>query len=211
MREQPVELSSRVLLLQDQKISRKRVLIREDLNVPIKDGVVTNDARIKAALPTIRKCLEQNAAVIVMSHLGRPNEGEFDSAFSLVPVAELLGSELGRQVPVIKDWDSGVEVSPGEIVLLENVRFSVGETENDDGLAKLYASLCDVFVMDAFATAHRAHASTHGVAKYAAIACAGPLLENELEALAQALSSPVRPLIAIVGGAKVSSLSLIHI
>lgn len=205
MTEKSAFRSSGVLLLRDQAISGKRVLIREDLNVPIKDGVVTNDSRIKAALPTIRKCIEQNAAVIVMSHLGRPREGEFDSAFSLAPVAETLSSELGHSVPLVDDWASGVEVSPGEIVLLENVRFATGETANDDGLAKAFAALCDVFVMDAFATAHRAHSSTHGVAKHAAIACAGPLLEKELEALTQALLLPKRPLIAIVGGAKVSN------
>ena len=184
----------------------KRVLIREDLNVPIKDGRVTSDARIRAALPTLQTALDANAAVIVMSHLGRPEEGQYDEQFSLAPVAERLGELLGRDVPLIRDWRiSGAGVNPGEIVLLENVRFLEGEKKDEDALAQQLAGLCDVFVMDAFATAHRAQASTHGVAKFAATACAGPLLAAELEALEQALAEPQRPMVAIVGGAKVST------
>jgi phosphoglycerate kinase len=185
-------------------LAGKRVLIREDLNVPVKDGAVSNDARIEAALPTLRLALEQNAAVIVMSHLGRPEEGRFDPEFSMAPVAERLSSLLGRPVPLVAEL-SEVSVAPGEIVLLENVRFLVGEKADDEGLARRLAALCDIFVMDAFATAHRAQASTHGVAKHAPVACAGPLLVAELEALEQALADPARPLVAIVGGAKVST------
>ena len=195
----------RLALMRDQALGGKRVLIREDLNVPLKAGVVTHDARIEAALPTIRECIERNAAGIVMSHLGRPREGEFDPAFSLAPVAEVLTERLGQRVTLVADWRAGIAAAPGDVMLLENVRFAVGEKANDEGLAKAYASLCDVFVMDAFATAHRAQASTHGVAKYAPIACAGPLLASELEALDKALASPARPLVAIVGGAKVST------
>jgi len=187
-------------------LNRKRVLIREDLNVPIKDGKVTSDARIRAALPTLRLALDAGAAVIVMSHLGRPEEGRHDPRYSLEPVAVRLGELLGRPVPLIRDWRiSGARVNPGEIVLLENVRFLRGESNNEDALAQMLAQLCDVFVMDAFATAHRAQASTHGVAKFATEACAGPLLAAELSALEQALADPRRPLVAIVGGAKVSS------
>lgn len=187
-------------------LAGKRVLIREDLNVPVKDGRVTSDARVRAALPTLRGALDAGAAVIVMSHLGRPEEGHFDAQFSLTPVAECLGELLGRPVPLIHDWRlSGVNVRPGEIVLLENVRFLEGEAGDDDALAQALAGLCDVFVMDAFATAHRAQASTHGVARFAPVACAGPLLVGELEALEQALRQPRRPLIAIVGGSKVST------
>jgi phosphoglycerate kinase len=185
-------------------LAGKRVLIREDLNVPVKDGAVSNDARIEAALPTLRLALEQNAGVIVMSHLGRPEEGRFDPEFSMAPVAERLSSLLGRPVPLVAEL-SEVSVAPGEIVLLENVRFLVGEKADDEGLARRLAALCDIFVMDAFATAHRAQASTHGVAKHAPVACAGPLLVAELEALEQALADPARPLVAIVGGAKVST------
>ena len=187
-------------------LNRKRVLIREDLNVPIKDGKVTSDARIRAALPTLRLALDAGAAVIVMSHLGRPEEGRHDPRYSLEPVAVRLGELLGRPVPLIRDWRiSGARVNPGEIVLLENVRFLRGESNNEDALAQMLAQLCDVFVMDAFATAHRAQASTHGVAKFATEACAGPLLAAELNALEQALADPRRPLVAIVGGAKVST------
>lgn len=189
----------------DLVLTGKRVLIREDLNVPIKDGVVTSDARIRAALPTIKKAVDAGAQVILMSHLGRPTEGRFEQQFSLQPVASQLESLLGIEVKVIRDWQSGVQLHDGELVLLENVRFNCGETNNDEVLAKAYAALCDIFVMDAFGTAHRAHASTHGVAKYAAVACAGPLLAGELEALEKALADPARPLVAIVGGSKVST------
>jgi phosphoglycerate kinase len=187
-------------------LAGKRVLIREDLNVPVKNGRVTSDARIEAALPTLREALAAGAAVIVMSHLGRPVEGAFDPAFSLAPVAARLGELLGRPVPLVADWiDRGVAVAPGDIVLLENVRFLLGEDRDEDALAKSFAGLCDIFVMDAFATAHRAQASTHGVMRFAPVACAGPLLAAELAALEQALASPRRPLAAIVGGSKVST------
>ncbi len=190
----------------DLDLAGKRVLIREDLNVPIKDGKVTSDARIRAALPTLRQALDAGAAVVVMSHLGRPEEGRHDDRYSLAPVAERLGELLGRPVPLIRDWRiSGAGVRPGEIALLENVRFLEGESKDDDALAQALAGLCDVYVMDAFATAHRAQASTHGVAKFAPVACAGPLLSAELDALELALADPRRPMIAIVGGAKVSS------
>jgi phosphoglycerate kinase len=188
----------------DLDLAGKRVLIREDLNVPLKDGQVTNDARIQAALPTIRAALEQGAAVIVMSHLGRPAEGQFDQAFSLAPVAEHLSRLLAKPVPILPDL-AQVSVMPGEVALLENVRFLAGEKADDEDLARRLASLCDIFVMDAFATAHRAQASTHGVARHAPVACAGPLLVAELTALEQALAAPQRPLVAIVGGAKVST------
>lgn len=188
-----------------QDLAGKRVLIREDLNVPISAGRVTNDARLVAALPTLRQACDAGAAVLVMSHLGRPEEGVFDEAFSLAPVAARLAEMLGCEVPLIADWQAGVAVKPGAIVLLENVRFLEGEERDAAELAKRLAGLCDVFVMDAFATAHRAQASTHGVARYAPIACAGPLLVAELSALDKALAEPARPLIAIVGGAKVSS------
>jgi phosphoglycerate kinase len=187
-------------------LKRKRVLIREDLNVPIKDGKVTSDARIRAALPTLQLALDAGAAVIVMSHLGRPEEGRHDAKYSLEPVAVRLGELLGRPIPLIRDWRlSGARVNPGEIALLENVRFLRGESADDDALAQMLGHMCDVFVMDAFATAHRAQASTHGVAKFAPVACAGPLLAAELDALEKALEDPRRPLIAIVGGAKVST------
>ncbi|MEQ8858329.1 MAG: phosphoglycerate kinase [Pseudomonadales bacterium] len=190
----------------DLDLKGKRVLIREDLNVPIKNGVVTSDARIRAAVPTLRAAIDAGAAVLVMSHLGRPEEGHFDAQFSLAPVAARLGELLGRPVPVIGDWrTTGAAIRPGEIALLENVRFLEGESEDADALARQLAALCDVFVMDAFATAHRAQASTHGVAKFAPVACAGPLLAAELTALEQALAEPRRPLVAIVGGAKVST------
>ncbi len=187
------------------ELTGKRVLIREDLNVPLKDGVVTNDARIQAALPTLKAALDAGAAVLVMSHLGRPEEGNFDAAFSLAPVAARLGELLGREVPVLAEPEAAGTVQPGELALLENVRFLDGEKKDAEALAQRLAGLCDVFVMDAFATAHRAQASTHGVARYAPVACAGPLLSAELEALEQALAEPARPLVAIVGGAKVST------
>ncbi len=186
-------------------LSGKRVLIREDLNVPIKDGVVTSDARIRAALPTIRLALEQQARVLLMSHLGRPEEGVWSAEFSLAPVARRLAELLGVPVPLKRDWLDGVETAPGSVVLLENVRFNKGEKKNADELAAKMAALCDVYVMDAFGTAHRAEASTHGVAKYAPIACAGPLLVSELTALETALEKPARPLVAIVAGSKVST------
>lgn len=189
----------------DMDLSGKRVLIREDLNVPVANGQVTSDARIVAALPTIRAALDAGAAVMLMSHLGRPTEGEPLEEYSLRPVAEHLGHLLEREVPLVKDWIGGVDVEPGDVVLLENVRFLVGEKACDSELSKKMAALCDVFVMDAFGTAHRAQASTYGVAEYAEVACAGPLLAAELEALAKALKEPARPLVAIVGGSKVST------
>ena len=194
-----------VLRMIDQDLKGKKVLIREDLNVPVKDGVVTSDARIRASLPTIKLAIEAGAKVIVMSHLGRPTEGEYEDKFSMQPVANYLAKALGKDVPVIKDFAAGIEVADGELVLLENVRFNKGEKKDEDELAKAYAALCDVFVMDAFGTAHRAQASTHGVAKFAPIACAGPLLAAELDALGKALDKPERPLVAIVGGSKVST------
>ena len=195
----------KVLRMQDLELAGKRVLIRQDLNVPINDGIVSNDARIRASLATIRLALEKGAKVMLMSHLGRPTEGAPDSVFSLQAVAKCLSEHLGQEVRLVKDWLDGIELRNDEIVLCENVRFNVGEKANDDDLAKRMARLCDVFVMDAFGTAHRAQASTHGVAKYAAIACAGPLLSNELSALGKALNDPARPIVAIVGGSKVSS------
>jgi len=194
-----------VIKMTDVDLQGKRVLIREDLNVPIADGAVTSDARIRAALPTIRAALDAGAAVMLMSHLGRPTEGQAEDLFSLQPVAERIAKLLDRDVPLIKDWIDGVEVAVGDVVLLENVRFLEGEKACDEALAKKMASLCDIFVMDAFGTAHRAHASTYGVAEHAAIACAGPLLSAELEALAKALDNPARPFVAIVGGSKVST------
>ena len=194
-----------VIKMTDVDLQGKRVLIREDLNVPVADGEVTSDARIRAALPTIRAALDAGAAVMLMSHLGRPTEGQPEDAFSLQPVADRLANLLERDVPLMKDWIDGVEVTPGDVVLLENVRFLEGEKACDEVLAKKMASLCDVFVMDAFGTAHRAQASTYGVAEHALIACAGPLLSAELEALAKALDNPARPFVAIVGGSKVST------
>ncbi|MDJ0939585.1 MAG: phosphoglycerate kinase [Woeseiaceae bacterium] len=194
-----------VIKMTDLDLAGKRVLIREDLNVPIRDGAVASDARIRAALPTIERALASNAAVMLMSHLGRPTEGEPDPEFSLAPVAAHLGQLLGREVPLVEDWLDGVEVEPGNVVLLENVRFLAGEKKSDPELARKMAALCDVFVMDAFGTAHRAQASTYGVAEHAPVACAGPLLANELDALAKALDAPARPMIAIVGGSKVST------
>lgn len=189
----------------DLDLSGKRVLIRQDLNVPVKDGKVTSDLRIQASLPTINKALNAGAAVMVMSHLGRPVEGEFDQASSLKPVAERLSDLLDKPVRLEKDWLEGIKIEPGEIVLCENVRFNLGEKKNNDALGKKIAALCDIFVMDAFGTAHRAQASTHSVAKYADVACAGPLLSNELDALGKALNQPDKPLVAIVGGSKVST------
>jgi phosphoglycerate kinase len=189
----------------DIDLSGKRVLIREDLNVPISDGVVSSDARIRAALPTLRRALADGAAVMVMSHLGRPTEGQPTANFSLQPVANSLSSLLDTEVRLVSDWIDGVALSAGELVLLENVRFLVGEKASDDALAKRMASLCDVFVMDAFGTAHRAQASTYGVAKFAPEAVAGPLLAAELEALGRALDKPAKPIVAVVGGSKVST------
>lgn len=189
----------------DLDLAGKRVLIREDLNVPVKAGVISSDARIRAVLPTIQAALAARACVMVMSHLGRPVEGECAQEFSLNPVAQRLSQLLGVPVSLKRDWLAGVTVSPGEVVLLENVRFNNGEKKNDDQLARKMAALCDVFVMDAFGTAHRAEASTYGVAKYAPIACAGPLLVRELVALETALEKPARPLMAIVAGSKVST------
>jgi len=194
-----------VLKMSALDLAGKRVLIREDLNVPVKDGKVSSDARIRAAIPTIELALKAGAKVIVMSHLGRPTEGEFADEFSLQPVADHLGQLLGRKVPLVADWKSGLTLNGGELVLLENVRFNKGEKKDNDELAKAYASLCDIFVMDAFGTAHRAEASTHGVAKFAPVACAGLLLAEEIDSLEKALKSPARPLAAIVGGSKVST------
>jgi phosphoglycerate kinase len=191
--------------MSDVALEGKRVLIREDLNVPVKDGVITSDVRIQRALPTIRAALDAGAAVMVMSHLGRPREGEPASEFSLAPVALHMAGMLDRDVPLVTDWLDGVDVEPGSVVLLENVRFNAGEKACDETLSKKMAALCDVFVMDAFGTAHRAQASTYGVAEHAPVACAGPLLAAELEALGKALDNPARPLVAIVGGSKVST------
>jgi phosphoglycerate kinase len=189
----------------DLDLKDKRVLIRQDLNVPVKNGIVTSDIRIQASVPTIKQALAKGAAVIVMSHLGRPVEGQFDEESSLKPVAERLSNLLGKPVRLERDWLDGINVKPGEVVLCENVRFNLGEKKNSDELGKLMAALCDVFVMDAFGTAHRAEASTHAVAKFAPVACAGPLLASELDALGKALETPDKPLVAIVGGSKVST------
>ncbi len=195
-----------VIKLSDLDLKGKRVLIRSDLNVPVKDGKVTSDARITASLPTFRHCLKAGAKVMVMSHLGRPTEGEYSEENSLKPVAADLSKKLGQPVRLIRDWtEGGVDVAPGELVLLENVRFNKGEKKNVDSTARMYAALCDVFVMDAFGTAHRAESSTHGVAKFAPTACAGLLLTEELDALDKALANPKRPMVAIVGGSKVST------
>lgn len=194
-----------VINMKDVDLANKRVLIREDLNVPVKDGKVTSDARIRAALPTIKLALAAGAKVMVMSHLGRPTEGQYEEEYSLQPVATHLAGLLGQDVPLAKDWLEGVDVESGQLVLVENVRFNLGENKDDEALSKKMAALCDVFVMDAFGTAHRAQASTHGVAKFAPIACAGPLLSAELEALEKALAKPARPMAAIVGGSKVST------
>ncbi|OBX09114.1 phosphoglycerate kinase [Gallibacterium salpingitidis] len=194
-----------VIKMTDLDLAGKRVLIRADLNVPVKDGKITSDARIKASLPTIKLALEQGAKVMVTSHFGRPTEGEYNAEFSLQPVVDYLNDLLDVPVRLAKDYLDGVEVAPNELVVLENVRFNKGEKKDADDLAQKYAALCDVFVMDAFGTAHRAQASTHGVAKFATVACAGPLLSNELEALGKALKNPQRPMVAVVGGSKVST------
>ncbi|MFI4884070.1 MAG: phosphoglycerate kinase [Steroidobacterales bacterium] len=195
----------RVLRMTDMDLRGKRVLIREDLNVPVQDGVVTSDARIRAALPTIRHALEKGAKVFILSHLGRPEEGKLDETLSLKPVAVRLSELLGKAVPLRRDWLDGVDCEAGTAVLCENVRFNKGEKKDDAALARRMAALCDVFVMDAFGTAHRAEASTHGVVRFARTACAGPLLVGELDALARALEKPARPLLAIVAGSKVST------
>lgn len=192
-------------LMTDLDLTGKRVLIREDLNVPIREGVVTSDTRLRAALPTIKLAMTAGAKVILMSHLGRPTEGEYDQQYSMAPVAKHLGQLLGQPVRLEQSWANGLEQTNGELVMLENVRFNPGENKNDDTLAKSYAKLCDIFVMDAFGTAHRAQASTHGVAKYAPLACAGPLLARELDALEKAIANPAAPVAAIVGGSKVST------
>jgi len=189
----------------DLELKGRRVLIREDLNVPIEAGIITSDARIRASLPTIRAARDAGARVMLMSHLGRPKEGEFSAENSLAPVAARLGELLGTPVRLIPDWLDGIDCAPGEVVLCENVRFNKGEKKDDESLSRKMASLCDIFVMDAFGTAHRAEASTHGVARFAPIACAGPLLVGELEALERALAKPARPLVAIVAGSKVST------
>ncbi len=195
-----------IIKMTDLDLAGKRVLIRQDLNVPIKDGKVTSDARILASVPTIERAMKAGARVMVMSHLGRPKEGEYDEQFSLLPVGEHLAALLGRNVEIVKDWINGVgRMNDGDVVLCENVRFNKGEKSNDEALSKKMAALCDIYVMDAFGTAHRAQASTHGVARFAPIACAGPLLAAELEALGKALDNPARPLAAIVGGSKVST------
>ncbi|MEO6690165.1 MAG: phosphoglycerate kinase [Dokdonella sp.] len=194
-----------VVRMSDLDLSGRRVLIREDLNVPIEGGRITSETRILAALPTIKLALEKGAAVMVTSHLGRPKEGQWSAEDSLAPVAKRLGELLGRDVPLIRDWVDGVEVEPGQLVLLENCRMNVGEAKDDESLSKKYAALCDVYVMDAFGTAHRAQASTHGAIRFAKIAAGGPLLMAELDALAKALEKPARPLLAIVAGSKVST------
>lgn len=194
-----------MLAMSDLDLAGKRVLIREDFNVPLKNGKITDDTRLRAGLPTLQQAVKAGARVIVMSHLGRPKEGVFDAASSMAPVAEALTKMLGQPVRLVADWIDGVECAPGEVVLVENVRFLVGEEKDDPVLAKKMATLCDIYVNDAFATAHRAQASTHGVARFAPIACAGPLMKAEIDALKQALQAPKRPLVAIVGGSKVST------
>ncbi|GHA94970.1 phosphoglycerate kinase [Shewanella indica] len=194
-----------IIKMSELDLQGKRVLIREDLNVPVADGVVTSDARLRASLPTIKLALEKGAAVMVMSHLGRPTEGEYNEEFSLKPVVDYLAKALDCPVRLEKDYLEGVEVAQGEVVVFENVRFNKGEKKNDEALSKQLAALCDVYVMDAFGTAHRAQASTHGVGMFAPIACAGPLLAAELDALGKAMDNPARPLVAIVGGSKVST------
>ncbi|WP_412971204.1 phosphoglycerate kinase [Glaciecola sp. MF2-115] len=191
--------------MQDLELQGKRVLIRQDLNVPVKDGVVTSDARIRASLPTIKLALEKGASLMLMSHLGRPTEGESNPEFTMQPVVDYLNKALDGGVVLAKDYLNGLSLNNAKVTVLENVRFNIGEKKDDEALAKQYAALCDVFVMDAFGTAHRAQASTHGVAKFAPEACAGPLLAAELEALGKALDNPARPLVAIVGGSKVST------
>ena len=194
-----------VLRFADLDVHQRRVLIRQDLNVPVENGRVTSDQRIVASIPTLKMALKKGAAVMVMSHLGRPKEGQWSEVDSLAPVATRLSELLGRDVPLLRDWVDGVAVQPGQLVLLENCRMNVGEAKDDEALSRKYAALCDVFVMDAFGTAHRAQASTHGVIRFAHTACAGPLLSAELDALAKALEHPARPLLAIVAGSKVST------
>ncbi|MEJ2755948.1 MAG: phosphoglycerate kinase, partial [Gammaproteobacteria bacterium] len=194
-----------VIKMQDLSLAGQRVLVREDLNVPVKEGRISSDARLRAALPTLKQLMESGATVMVMSHLGRPQEGEYNEACSLAPIAAWLSEALGVSVPLIKDWIDGVALEPGQLVLLENVRFLPGETSDDEALARKMAALCDVYVNDAFGAVHRAHASTHGVARFAERACAGPLLVAELEALSRVLANPVSPLVAVVGGSKVST------
>ncbi|RKF18875.1 phosphoglycerate kinase [Alginatibacterium sediminis] len=194
-----------VIKMSDLDLAGKRVLIRQDLNVPVKDGKVTSDARIQASIPTIKLALEKGAKLMITSHLGRPTEGEYNAEFSLQPVVDYLNDALDVPVRLAKDYLDGLELNTNEVVVLENVRFNVGEKKNEEGLARKMAALCDVYVMDAFGTAHRAQASTHGVGVYADIACAGPLLAGELEALGKAMDKPARPMVAIVGGSKVST------
>lgn len=195
----------KILKMQDQNLNTKRVLIRQDLNVPIKDGKVSSAKRILASIPTIKLALEKGAAVMVMSHLGRPTEGEYNDEYSLKPVADYLSKNLDQNVTLQKDWLNGVKTKPGELIILENVRFNIGEKANDEALSKKIASLCDIFVMDAFGTAHRKQASTYGVAQFAPMAVGGPLLTGELDALKSSLEDPKRPMLAIVGGSKVST------
>ena len=193
-----------IIRMQDLDLANKRVLVRVDFNVPLKDGAITDDTRIRASLPGIRQALASGARLMLMSHLGRPAEGKFDESASLAPVAGRLSELLGQPVPLIRHWlDEQVAVEPGQVVMFENVRFNSGEKKDDEALARRMAALCDVFVMDAFGTAHRAEASTHGVARFAPVACAGPLLAAELDALGRALKNPARPLVAIVAGSKV--------
>ncbi len=194
-----------ILKMADVDLAGRRVLIRQDLNVPVKDGKVTSDARIRASLPTIRMAMDAGARVMLMSHLGRPTEGEYEERYSLAPVARHLSGLLGVEVRLASNWLDGVDIADGEVVLCENVRFNVGEKKNDEDLSRRMAALCDVYVMDAFGTAHRAQASTHGVGLYAPVSCAGPLLAAELDALSRALQNPARPMVAIVGGSKVST------
>lgn len=195
-----------ILKMTELDLAGKRVLIREDLNVPVKDGKVSSDKRIKASLPTIKHAMNAGARVLIMSHLGRPTEGQSAAEFSMQPVADYLSEALGKTIPLVKDYiDSAPEMNDGDVVLLENVRFNTGEKANDEALSRQYASLCDIYVMDAFGTAHRAQASTHGVGQFADTACAGPLLAGELDALGKALDNPKRPMAAIVGGSKVST------
>ncbi len=194
-----------ILRMTDLDLKGKKVLIREDLNVPVKAGKVASDARIRASLPTIQHALEAGAHVLLMSHLGRPTEGEFDEQFSLQPVADHLSKLLGKPVRLEKEWLDGIESEAGEVILCENVRFNKGEKKDDEALSQKMAALCDIYVMDAFGTAHRAQASTHGIARFAPVVCAGPLLAKELDALASALDNPARPMLAIVGGSKVST------
>jgi phosphoglycerate kinase len=194
-----------MLHMTDVDLAGKRVLVRVDFNVPLQEGAIADDTRIRASLPGIRHALSKNARLLLVSHLGRPTEGQFDEKESLAPVARRLSELLGQEVPLKRDWLAGVEVVPGRAVLLENCRFNKGEKKDDEALAKKMAALCDVYVNDAFATAHRAEATTHGIARFAPVACAGPLLAAEVGALTKALQSPARPLVAIVGGAKVST------